>query len=63
MQVKEVRSNSSYLSASDSRAIFGFGANRDPINIEISWPSGLVSRWPNAPIDKFIHIREGETKH
>lgn len=58
-QVREVRSNFSYLSASDSRAHFGFGANGQPVAIQVDWPSGIVDVFKSVAIDRCVRLKEG----
>jgi hypothetical protein len=59
-QVDEVRANSSYLSASDSRLHFGLGAATRADQIVVRWPSGLVEKLGAAPAGREVVIREGE---
>jgi hypothetical protein len=56
-QIQYVSSAGSYLSASDKRVHFGLGTATSA-NIEIKWPSGTVQKFQNAPVDRFMHIRE-----
>ncbi len=58
-QVDEVRANSSYLSASDSRLHFGLGTAARVDQLVIHWPSGLVEKLPPPPVDREAVIREG----
>jgi enediyne biosynthesis protein E4 len=58
-QTREVRSNFSYLSASDPRPHFGFGSNAHPVDIQVHWPSGTVDTLKNIAIDRFILFKEG----
>ncbi len=59
-QGDEVRSNSSYLSASDSRLHFGLGAATRADQIVVRWPSGAVEKLGAVPADREVVIREGE---
>jgi enediyne biosynthesis protein E4 len=59
VQAQEVLSQSSYLSASDSRLHFGLGAVTK-VDIEVRWPLGLVEKYPSVSADQLITIREGE---
>jgi hypothetical protein len=57
--VDEVRSGSSYISNNDMRVHFGLGAAAKIDGVQIRWPSGLVERFENLPVD-FIHtLKEG----
>ena len=54
----------SYLSSHDPRIVLGIG-HRPKIDwLEIKWPqpSGLVQRLTDPPIDRYITVREGQTK-
>ena len=59
-QVREARSSFSYLSSSDSRLHFGFGPNPHDVTIEVRWPSGVVDRMGNVPLDRVVQITEGD---
>jgi hypothetical protein len=59
-QVDEVRANSSFLSASDSRLHFGLGAATRVDEIVIHWPSGLVEKRGAVPADQEVVIWEGK---
>jgi enediyne biosynthesis protein E4 len=54
----------SYLCSHDPRMVLGVGKRPKFDWIEIKWPqpSGLVQRLTDLPIDRYITIREGETK-
>jgi enediyne biosynthesis protein E4 len=57
--VDEVRSGSSYISNNDMRVHFGLGAASKIDSVQVRWPSGLVERFENLPVD-FIHpLKEG----
>jgi len=58
VQVQEVLSQSSYLSASDPRLHFGLGAEATA-SIEIHWPLGLVETYPALAANQLVTIREG----
>jgi len=49
----------SYMSASDPRIHFGLGKRTKIESVEITWPSGLVEKLTNVPIDKIIAVKEG----
>ncbi len=59
VQVQEVLSQSSYLSANDPRLHFGLGAAATA-DIEIHWPLGLVEKYPALAGGQLVTIREGE---
>jgi hypothetical protein len=57
--VDEVRSGSSYISNSDMRVHFGLGSASKVEWVQVRWPSGLVERFENLPVD-FVHtLKEG----
>jgi enediyne biosynthesis protein E4 len=57
--VDEVRSGSSYNSSSDMRVHFGLGSAAKVDSIQIRWPSGLVERFDNLPVDSIQTLKEG----
>ena len=57
-QVEEVRANSSFESASDSRLHFGLGKAASVESVVIHWPSGLIQNAGPMPADRAITIRE-----
>ncbi|HZP82944.1 MAG TPA: CRTAC1 family protein, partial [Chthonomonadaceae bacterium] len=60
-QMQEVRSGSSYLSASDRRVTFGLGTAAQADKVEIRWPSGKVQLLPGPlPRGTTRLVREGE---
>ena len=48
----------SYMSASDPRILFGLGKHTKIDSLEITWPSGLIDKLKDLPIDKIIAIKE-----
>ncbi len=57
--VDEVRSGSSYDSNSDMRVHFGLGASAKIDGVEVRWPSGIVERFVNLPVDRIHTVKEG----
>jgi enediyne biosynthesis protein E4 len=57
--VDEVRSGSSYVSNSDMRVHFGLGAATKIESVQVRWPSGLVERFENMPVDAIHALKEG----
>lgn len=51
----------SYLSSHDPRVVLGIGKPTKLDWIEVQWPqpSGLVERFTNLPVDRYITIKEG----
>lgn len=60
VQVDEVRSGGSYLSASDARCHFGLGAASKVDKLEIRWPSGRRETPSNLPADNVLIVEEGK---
>jgi len=58
-QVDEVRSGSSYISNNDMRVHFGLETMNKIEYLEVRWPSGLVERFPNLPLDRIAVVTEG----
>jgi hypothetical protein len=54
----------SYLSAHDPRMVLGIGGRKKMESLEVKWPqpSGLVERFTDLPIDRYITIVEGQGK-
>ena len=59
-QTAEVRANSSFESASDSRLHFGLGQTSRVDSITIRWPSGTVDRLGAQQADQEILVKEGQ---
>jgi len=57
--VDEVRSGSSYISNSDMRVHFGLGSATKIDWVQVRWPSGLVERFENFPVDSIHTLKEG----
>jgi enediyne biosynthesis protein E4 len=59
VQVQQVMSQSSYLSANDLRLHFGLGAATSA-EIEVHWPMGTVEKFAGVKAGQLVTIREGE---
>jgi hypothetical protein len=59
-QVDEVRSGDSYLSQSDLRLHFGLQQRTRIDLVEVRWPSGVVDKITDAPVNKILTIKEGK---
>ena len=57
-QVREARSQSSYLSVSDVRLHFGLGAVGRVDRVEVRWPGGGVQAFSGVPVDRVVIIEE-----
>lgn len=51
----------SYLSSHDPRIVLGIGTRKQVDWVEIKWPqpSGLIERFTNLPLDRYITLEEG----
>jgi len=59
VEVEQAKGGMSYMSASDPRIHFGLGKRTKITSLEIKWPSGLVDRLTNVPINQIITVKEG----
>ena len=57
-QLRTLRSGSSYCSQSELSIIFGLGNDRHIRQIEINWPSGLVTSLTEVTLNQLITIEE-----
>ena len=57
-QIRQVRSGSSYLTASDPRLHFGLESRTKVDLVEVRWPSGLVQRLEQVPVNEMLIIEE-----
>jgi len=58
LQVQEVMSQTSYLSANDPRLHFGLGTS-NMVEVEVRWPSGLVETLSSIPANHLLTVIEG----
>jgi hypothetical protein len=56
---RRVRTDGSYLSASDHRLHFGLGASTAIDAVIVEWPDATRERWTNVQIDRVITLRRG----
>lgn len=59
VQIREVGSQSSYLSQNSLIAHFGLGSRAQADTLEIVWPSGLREILTNVAADQTLHLVEG----
>ena len=59
-EMREVRTNSGFESASDPRAHFGLGKAAQVNAIVVHWPSGKVDTIPQEAADQVLTIEEGK---
>jgi hypothetical protein len=58
--VKVVKGGGSYLSAHDTRIVFGLGSQNAVDRVEVAWPSGQRQVWQGAQLelDRYIPLKE-----
>ncbi|MDT5155684.1 MAG: enediyne biosynthesis protein [Acidobacteriota bacterium] len=56
---KYLLGGTSYLSASDSRLLFGLGVSQKVDELEVKWPSGQTSTLKNLSADRYLTVKEG----
>ncbi len=56
---RRARADGSYASANDPRVIVGLGAFTAVPRVVVTWPSGRVETFANAPLDKYTTFVEG----
>jgi hypothetical protein len=59
---RRVRSDGSYLSASDLRVHFGLGASPLTDGVVVKWPDGRSERWTGIAGDKLVTLERGTGK-
>jgi enediyne biosynthesis protein E4 len=59
---RRVRTDGSYLSASDVRVHFGLGSSPAVDAIVVQWPDGIRERWTGVSGDKLVTLRRGTGK-
>ena len=57
--MEQAKGGMSYMSASDTRILFGLGKRSKIDSLEITWPSGQVDKLTDVPVDKIIAVKEG----
>jgi hypothetical protein len=61
---RRVRTDGSYLSASDVRLHFGLGGSPAVTGISVQWPDGQKEHWPAVDkVDRSIVLRRGSGQH
>jgi enediyne biosynthesis protein E4 len=54
---RRVRSDGSYLSASDLRAHFGLGSSPAITAVVVQWPDGVQERWTDVSADRVLTLK------
>jgi hypothetical protein len=58
---RRVRTDGSYLSASDTRVHVGLGASSEAVGVVVEWPDGTRERWSGVAPDRLVTLRRGTT--
>jgi hypothetical protein len=56
---RRVKTDGSYLSASDLRAHFGLGSKSAIKSVVVQWPDGSRERWTDVQADRLVPLRRG----
>lgn len=59
---RRVKTDGSYLSASDSRVHFGLGASATRGAVVVQWPDGPRERWTDVGVDRLVTFKRGSGK-
>ena len=59
VEYRQANGGMSYMSAQDPRIAFGLGQRKTVESLEITWPSGVVDKLTNLPINQIITVKEG----
>jgi enediyne biosynthesis protein E4 len=57
-----VRTDGSYLSASDPRVHVGLGASSAVQSVIVQWPDGPRERWTDISADRLVTLKRGSSK-
>jgi tetratricopeptide (TPR) repeat protein len=59
LQTRSLQAGSGFLSQHSKDVFFGLGAAKSPVGASIRWPSGLVQKLHDLPINHRVWIEEG----
>jgi len=57
-----VRTDGSYLSASDPRVHAGLGASSAVQAVIVQWPDGARERWTDISADRLVTLKRGNSE-
>jgi hypothetical protein len=57
---RRVKTDGSYLTASDLRAHFGLGRTTAIDSVVVHWPDGPIERWPGVATNRMMTLRRGQ---
>jgi hypothetical protein len=60
MQMREVQTGGSVLSANDPRVHFGLGPAARVDRLEVRWPDGMTETFPGVLADQIVTLRQGK---
>jgi hypothetical protein len=58
--LRTIKGGGSYLSASDTRVLFGLGPDDKVGPLTVRWPSGKVESWGSLSVDRYWRLVEGQ---
>jgi len=61
VQVRDIICGSSFLCSEDRRAHFGLGSALQVDSLLVRWPGGLVQRFTDLPINRYVLIEEHQS--
>jgi hypothetical protein len=59
-RAKQILGGTSYCSASDLRLLFGLGKSQKVDEVEVRWPSGIITTLKNVVINRYLTIKEDD---
>jgi len=59
VEYRQAQGGMSYMCSHDPRIAFGLGRRKSVESLEITWPSGVVDKLANLPINQIITVQEG----
>ena len=57
---RRVRTDGSYLSASDARVLVGLGAATRVKAVRVRWPDGTTEEWKDLLADRYVVLKQGQ---
>jgi hypothetical protein len=59
---RRARTDGSYLSSMDPRVLVGLGDAQSVEVVRVFWPSGAIDEWRNPLINRYVTLKERETR-